>query len=273
MTNNLVGKLELAIAGLTTPFLRYRVLRHVSFWFGYYVFFSVLWMKPTLGYFPSFYLEFILMPIRIMAAYCMMYWLIPVYLVPQNYRQFAFGYLLLVLIAGMLQSLFDYFFYRQLLLGETNTFEVAGILRSAVLVNTTVMLAMCFQVFRLFLKAQQQNLELQVKLQQPTERESVSLTLKSNRRIHHVTIDEIKYIEGMGNYVSYHLINADKLVVYSSIKACLTQLPSEFIRLNRSVIINLNHVQSYNADDVDMGGKTFSRGPNITDAMLNPTVK
>lgn len=257
---------------LSSPFTHFRMLRHVTFWLAYYLFFSLIWMKPELGYFSSFYLEFILMPIRIMAAYSMMYWLIPAYLVTRKYRQFVLGYFMLIGLAGGLQSVFDLLFYQQLLLNNDNSFiGAADIFRSIVLVNTTVMLAMTFMVFKLFLNEQEHTAELKEKCHQLEMSDKPLITLKSNRRIYHIAIDHIQYIQGMGNYVNYFIEGHEKLVVYCSIKACLEQLPTNFIRLNRSTIINLNQVQSYNSEDVIVAGVTLTRGKNITDEDLAPS--
>lgn len=72
----------------------------------------------------------------------------------------------------------------------------------------------------------------------------------------------------MSNYASYYLTNDEKAVVYSSIKASLAQLPRQFIRLHRSYIINLDHIQSYSQDNVILGKKTLPHGNDVSDDML-----
>jgi DNA-binding LytR/AlgR family response regulator len=49
--------------------------------------------------------------------------------------------------------------------------------------------------------------------------------------------------------VVYHLLNGDKMIVYSSIKETETKLPQQFIRLHRSYIINRAQIDSYNKDN------------------------
>ena len=270
MTNFSSLKISFTDSEVFKMFSTNRVLRHVAFWFCYYLFFSLIWMKPQLGYLASFYLEFILLPIRIMAAYIMMYWLVPHHLANKRYQDFAIYYLLLILVAGALQRVFDHYFYQNLLLNsDDDLFNAANYLRSIVLINTTVMLALVFKVFQLFLQEQEKAAFYQQQLETADNNPICMIALKSNRRIHHVNVASIQYIEGMGNYVSYYLDNGERLVVYSSIKACLDQLPEFFIRVNRSCVINLNQLQSYSGDDVTIGDKTISRGANITDEMLS----
>ena len=133
-----------------------RFLTHSLFWVGYYILFSIIWMKPDIGYFASFFLEFILMPVRILSAYCMMYVLIPGYLVKQRYKLFFGHYFLLILLAGALQTVFGYFFYEKLVLNSqaSSLFSVSGLIRNCILVNTTVLLLGTAKVFQLYIQLQ-----------------------------------------------------------------------------------------------------------------------
>ena len=184
-----------------------RPLTHVVFWLTYYVVFSLVWVKPELGYFASFYLEFVLLPVRILAVYSMIYWLIPQFLMTQQYRKFIVSYLLLLLVASSLQRLSDHFFYQQLLLGQQGSLlDFSGWLRSIILINSTVIFLAAIKVFQLYLLKQQELIELRRTLE-ALESEGVDSTieLKANRRTHHIKVSQILYVEGMGNYVSYHL--------------------------------------------------------------------
>lgn len=250
-----------------------RPLTHISFWVGYYLLFSLIWAKPEHGYFASFYLEFILLPVRILAVYCMLYWLIPNMLVTRQYKQFVFTYACLILIAGVLQRVIDYFFYQQLLLSnESQLIDIAGWLRSIILINTTVVLLAAAKIFKLYLAKQHQVDMLEAALNAQQSNTNQIIELKSNRRTHKVKADQIAYLEAMGNYVNYYLTTGEKIVVYSSIKAGLAQLPEAFIRLHRSYVINTNHIESYSNDNVTINGVTLPRGSDISDEVLSPIV-
>lgn len=271
MTKNLSSNNNYNSNHLMSFFLTNRVLRHVTFWLIYYLFFSLIWVKPDLGYLSSFYLEFILLPIRIMAAYTMMYWLIPQYLVKKQYQNFAIGYLVLLITAGCLQRLFDHFFYQQLMLNvDSNLLNITPVFKSIILVNTTIILAAVYKVFQLFLFEQQQVKMLTEQLTQLKNNDNLLIELKSNRRTHHIKESQILYIEGMGNYVNYYLENDEKITVYSSIKAALEPLPAHFIRLHRSYIINTKQISSYNHENVNIRQHVIPRGADITDEMLTP---
>ena len=244
--------------------LKSRFLTHAVFWLGYYLLFSFIWMKPEQGYFASFYLEFVLMPVRMLAVYCMIYFLIPQFLVVRQYRAFFGGYLALILIAGILQLIFSHFFYHRLLLNQTEFgLSFSSLMRSMILVNTTVLLLGTAKVFQLYM----QLLESVANNHKDSVVNDV-IEVKSDRRMHRLKLSQILFIEGMGNYVTYYLNNGDKKIVYSSIKETESRLPNEFLRLHRSYIINRKHIESYNKDNVIIGGHELPRAKDIVDKQL-----
>ena len=237
-----------------------RALTHFLFWIGYYLLFSLVWMKPEQGYFASFYLEFVLLPPRILAVYGMIYVLMPKYLLAERYREFFSLYALLVLLAALIQRLSGYFFYDYLLTGAVQPFfDFRTLVQSAILVNTTVVFVGAVKMYQFYLTARAENTEPE---------DAPPVTVKSNRRTHLLRPDDILYIEGMGNYVTYYVKDGSKLVVYSSIKAALDDLPEQFFRLHRSYILNRHHIESFSAENVVVGGHKIPRGKDIPDALL-----
>lgn len=235
-----------------------QIATHIGFWLIYYVTFSLIWMKSETGYYASFYLEFILLPARIMAVYIMIYVLIPKYLVHKKYSVFLFGYIILLLIAGLIHRLSSFFFYEQLVLDlNVVMIEPSSVIRAILLINSTVVFVAAIKLFQMY---------TQLKEKQSSEK---IIALVANRRTHFVNACDIEYIEGMGNYVHYHLVGNKKLTVYQTIKMALAELPDNFVRLHRSFIINIMKVNSYNQDNVLIGENLIPRGKDITDEMFS----
>mgnify|MGYP000569034424 CR=1 FL=1 len=70
-----------------------------------------------------------------------------------------------------------------------------------------------------------------------------------------VVISEIKWIEGLGDYVKVVTEDANILVL-STMKAFITKLPEDrFLRIHKSYIVNLNKVQQFSSALVEVGGK------------------
>ena len=234
-----------------------RALTHIAFWFSYYVLFSLVWVKADSGYFASFYLEFILLPVRMLSAYCMIYFLIPEYLIQKKFKHFFMGYIILLIVSGILQRLIGYFFYEQLLLQQSSELlQFSAFSRNILLINSTVIFIGAAKIFQLHIKLlDTQNLHNQIEL-------------RSNRRTHHVNPIDILYIESLGNYMTYFLKDKKELIVYNTIKKSLAELPEQFLKVHRSFIINVNHIESYNNENVTINNRSIPRSKDITDEML-----
>ncbi len=248
-----------------------RWLTHASFWLVYYLVFSLIWASPERGYFVSFYLEFVLMPLRILASYCMMYVLIPGFLRHRKLAVFLLSYAALILTAGGLQLLIGHFFYDQLLdgRGERFPFTVASWMRNMVLINSTVILLGAAKVIQLHFEL----VDSLVREQDSNQKkdalsEERVIEVKSNRRIHRLHVGDILYVEGMGNYIRYAGSDGSRTVVYNSLKGAQSELPDSFIRLHRSYLVNLEHINAYDNETVTVGNKTIPRGKDISDEML-----
>ena len=72
-----------------------------------------------------------------------------------------------------------------------------------------------------------------------------SLFFKTEHRIVRVKIDDIRYIEGMSEYLKIHTEGRQKpVIVLLSMKKLEVRLPkSKFMRIHRSFIINLSKIQ------------------------------
>lgn len=80
-----------------------------------------------------------------------------------------------------------------------------------------------------------------------------------------VNIQDIKYIEGLKDYIRIHLKSEKTLLILSSFKAILEKLPSNFIRTHRSYIINIDCIRAMQKTNVFINdiripiGETFKK--------------
>ncbi|QGY42681.1 response regulator [Maribellus comscasis] len=78
------------------------------------------------------------------------------------------------------------------------------------------------------------------------EANSEFLFLKSEYKIRRINFNDIKYIEGLKDYVKVYLQNEPKPILsLSTLKAMEAKLPSEkFMRVHRSYIVNLEKIET-----------------------------
>ncbi|WP_431124930.1 LytR/AlgR family response regulator transcription factor [Flagellimonas flava] len=236
-----------------------RIATHCIFWVLYYILFGLIWVSEE-GYLASFYLEFVLLPIRILAVYITLYYLLPQFLLQRKYKEFLLGYGLTLLLGGVLQRVFIHLFYEELLLNDSSAglFSIMMLVRAIVLINTTVLFVLGAKLFQLWALEQEKNKRL----------ESEILEIRSNRKTHRVPVDSILFVEGLGNYVTFHLEDKSKITSYGSIKKTLEQLPSNFRRVHKSFIVNKEHIKSYDALTIDIQDNSIPRGKSIADDVL-----
>ncbi|GAQ14674.1 two-component system response regulator [Myroides odoratimimus] len=77
--------------------------------------------------------------------------------------------------------------------------------------------------------------------------------IKSERRNHKLNYKEILFIEGLKDYVVIHTVT-QKLITAMNLKTIHQKLiPSFFLRVSKSYIINVNHIDSFNTHNVYIG--------------------
>ena len=85
-----------------------------------------------------------------------------------------------------------------------------------------------------------------------------SLFVKTDYRMVKISIADIRYIEGMSEYLKIYLEGEDKpIITLLSMKKIETRLPENFMRIHRSYIVNLHKIQEVNKNRIIMDAETF----------------
>ncbi|HLW09698.1 MAG TPA: LytTR family DNA-binding domain-containing protein [Fermentimonas sp.] len=94
------------------------------------------------------------------------------------------------------------------------------------------------------------------------ERENVGIFIKSEYKYLHILYDEIILIEGLKDYVKIHTsTNPNPILSLMSLKQLEEDLPySNFIRVHRSYIVNIDKISSINKNRILIGKKTIPIG-------------
>ena len=85
-----------------------------------------------------------------------------------------------------------------------------------------------------------------------------TLFLKTDYRIIKVSIPDIRYVEAMSEYLKVWIEGEAKpIITLLSMKKMEERLPSNFMRIHRSYIINLDKIQEVNKNRVIMDADTY----------------
>ncbi|WP_425391770.1 LytR/AlgR family response regulator transcription factor [Ekhidna sp.] len=219
-----------------------RILTHILFWIGYFLFFGFIWEKGD-GYGSSYFLEFVLLPIRIGVSYAAMYWLLPQVLLKKQFVKFIAMFLMLLLIGAILQRFFIYFFYEQHTTFDlTQILSGSEVLRAVILINSTALFLLALKILKLYFAERAIN--------QPVHDSMIEV--KADKRFYRLLPRDILYLEGLGNYVTYHLNDGRKIIGYTSLKKAHDELPEYFSRIHKSYVVNAQAVISYDKTLVEI---------------------
>ena len=89
--------------------------------------------------------------------------------------------------------------------------------------------------------------------------EDDALFLKTEYKVVHIDIKDIRYVEGMSEYLRIYMEGQSRpIIVLLSMKKLQERLPvSTFMRIHRSYIINLKKIQEVNKNRIIMDSNTY----------------
>lgn len=96
--------------------------------------------------------------------------------------------------------------------------------------------------------------------------------VKSERKFYKVELSDILFIEGLKDYVIIHLAG-NRIITKMNLKAIHEKLPrSLFLRINKSFIINVQHIDSFDNNDVYIQSHTVAIGNAYREAFFDAFV-
>ena len=96
---------------------------------------------------------------------------------------------------------------------------------------------------------------------QPTPEGEVSedsIFVKTDYRVVKVSFSDIRYVEGMSEYLKLHLDNQPKpIITLLAMKQLEERLPHNFMRIHRSYIVNLDKIAEVNKNRIILDADTY----------------
>jgi len=92
--------------------------------------------------------------------------------------------------------------------------------------------------------------------------------LHADHKIYKVKLNEIQYIEGLKEYVSYYT-KEKRIIVLQSLRSIEESLPKDqFIRIHRSYIVPIDKIKSLDGNQVQIGDKLIPIGRSYKDEVM-----
>lgn len=97
-----------------------------------------------------------------------------------------------------------------------------------------------------------------------TNKESF-IMLKADRKTHKINYEDIRYFESIGDYVKVYLRGKKTLIISETLKKMEELLPMEFLRLHKSYIIAIPHLDYLEGNQAIIGETKIPIGQSYRD--------
>ena len=199
------------------------------------------------GYAQSFYFVTFLFPIILGTSIFFNSFLVQKYLLSKQYLKFIqysiytliFSVYLEILVLTLSLVVFENYQYEQLNPKTTDILFLTVIMYFLVFLNTIILL------LREYFKGLERNKVLEI------EHNKINrgyITVISARKNINISFESISHIESVGNYVKIHPISGKTILSKQKISNIENNLPNMFLRIHRSIIININQITSFNRE-------------------------
>jgi DNA-binding LytR/AlgR family response regulator len=94
------------------------------------------------------------------------------------------------------------------------------------------------------------------------------ITIKADNKLHKVKHQDILYIEGLKEYVSFFTRNGKRIIALESLEKLEAQLPESFMRIHKSYIINLHEMESMEGNIVHIASKILPVGDSYKELLV-----
>lgn len=99
------------------------------------------------------------------------------------------------------------------------------------------------------------------------------LMVKANYKMHKINFDDLLFIEGQHEYVTFNLANRRITALYS-LRNLEEQLPSDrFIRIHKSFIVSLRHIEDIEGNLMTVAGNKIPIGGSYREELMNKLMK
>jgi hypothetical protein len=195
----------------------------------------------------SFYFLSFFMPVVIITSWVFSNYLVPAYLLKKRYGKFflySFYTLVisldiefvLVFLAFLLMSIYDF----QNMPTIVDSYKwMPVVMYFIVLLHGFITVAA----------------ELILKQGTPGNIPDKNITVRSERKNRQISLEMILFIESMADYVKIFLDTGEIVITREKISALHDRLPGQFLRIHRSYVVNRDRLDSYNREEVTIGGR------------------
>ncbi len=245
-----------------------RYKKHLIYWIGLTLFFSIIWGSYDQNYGRNVMVQLYSLPARLILVYGSLLYLLPLFFSKEKYGLFFIGFFsLLIFCAVFVQRPIMIFIVEGVYLpyNSPSFFRITELMNTVIDVGIAAMIPIGNYFFLLW-KESRERIETLVNHKENNLKDvsQDTLVIREGSVNHKVRYADILYIESLRNYLLTKTITKNstkELKSYGSIAAIEADLPSNsFLRVHRSFLVNLHHLDSYSSKYVVVHGSELPIG-------------
>jgi two-component system response regulator LytT len=225
-----------------------RTGKQVLFWVLVAGLLIIIFAQADGDYLKTFYFVTFLMPIAIGTSYFFNYFLVPRFLLTQQYLKFVlylFYTLIFSLYFEMIVLTVSFIVLANYQYDNLNPYST-----NLLLLTFTIYLIVFIKAFVLILKKYQlKQTTISRMEEEKIKNETKTITIRSDRKSIPINLDDIIYIESLADYVKIYTQN-EQIITKEKISELDQRLPDSIIRTHRSFLVNKAHIKSFNKEEV-----------------------
>ena len=233
----------------------YRVKKrfNIIYWLTISVILLLVFSARSGSLINAFYFISFLVPVALITSWYFNNYLIPNYLLRKRYGRFILLSIFALIIS--LDMIMIILFAAFILIARyqpdqlenliTQFYSFPAILYLTIIANTF------FNLVHDYLEMAE---DVKVFRAQKNNHSNGYLIVRSDRKTKKISYDTINYIESMSDYIIIRTSDNQKIITRERISRIEQKLPSQFIRIHRSFIVNLEKVISFTREQVSVPG-------------------
>lgn len=223
-----------------------KIHQHFIFWISAAVVLTIGFGLSYSEFAKAFYFVSFLMPVAIGTGYFFNYVLVPRFLLQEKYVRFVLYSIYMIFVSLYLEMLVVTLSF--VLLANYNYHELSPLMTNIFALGVIVYFFVILQsAFLLFKQLRNHKSELaNLKAENEKNKKEV-VTIRANRTNYSIELSKVMYVESLSDYVKIHLMDSEPIMTKETISSFEQQLPSNFIRIHRSFIINRDFLLEFNS--------------------------
>lgn len=241
--------------------------KHILFWSATALLLTIAFGLNYGNHINSFYFVTFLLPVAIGTSSFFNYYLVPEYLLQQKYLKFGVYTFYTIIVSLYLEMLVLILSF--VIIANYNYSELDPLMTNIFVLASVIYLIVLIKAFALlFLRLKRNEFRVEQLMHEKEALKTEFITVRADRANQQIKVDDIQYLESMGDYVHIHT-NSKTVTTLETISSFEESLPETFIRIHRSFIVNRNAIDNFSRTNITISDQELPISRTYKLSVLN----